>query len=70
MPLDKFEDDTSVYSLIGTLFNVADDIDASYLDKSSNFKTIASGDPVMVRPIYQTAIAFSNKATLVFTCNE
>lgn len=70
VPLDKFEDDTSVYSLLGKLLNVADDIDASYLDKSSNFKTIASGDPVMVRPIYSTAIAFNNKATLVFTCNE
>src|SRR5699024_851443 len=70
VPLDKFEDDTSVYSLIGKLLNVADDIDASYLDKSSNFKTIASGDPVMVRPIYSTAITFFNKATLVFTCNE
>ena len=70
VPLDKFEDDTSVYSLIGTLLNVADDIDASYLEKSSNFKTIASGDPVMVRPIYSSAIAFNNKATLVFTCNE
>src|SRR5690606_17031577 len=70
VPLDKFEDDTSVYSLIGKLLNVADDIDASYLDKSSNFKTIAAGDPVLVRPIYSTAIAFNNKATLVFTCNE
>lgn len=70
VPLDKFEDDTSVYSMIGKLLNVADDIDASYLDKSSNFKTIASGDPVMVRPIYSTAITFFNKATLVFTCNE
>lgn len=70
VPLDKFEDDTSVYSMIGKLLNVADDIDASYLDKSSNFKTIASGDPVMVRPIYSTAITFFNKSTLVFTCNE
>lgn len=70
VPLDKFEDDTSVYSMIGKLLNVADDIDASYLDKSSNFKTIASGDPVMVRPIYSTAISFFNKATLIFTCNE
>lgn len=70
VPLDKFEDDTSVYSLIGKLLNVADDIDASYLDKSSNFKTIAAGDPVMVRPIYSSAVAFNNKATLVFTCNE
>ncbi len=70
VPLDKFEDDTSVHSLIGTLLNVADDIDASYLDKSSNFKTIASGDPVLVRPIYSSAVSFNNKATLVFTCNE
>ncbi len=70
VPLDKFEDDTSVYSMIGKLLNVADDIDASYLEKSSNFKTIASGDPVMVRPIYSTSITFFNKATLVFTCNE
>src|SRR5690625_2937181 len=35
VPLDKFEDDTSVYSLIGKLLNVADDIDASYLDRKS-----------------------------------
>src|SRR5690625_3056309 len=70
VPLDKFEDDTSVYSMIGKLLNVADDIDASYLEKSSNFKTIASGDPVMVRPIYSPAITFFNKSTLVFTCNE
>lgn len=70
VPLDKFEDDTSVYSMIGKLLNVADDIDASYLEKSSNFKTIASGDPIMVRPIYSTAITFFNKSTLVFTCNE
>lgn len=70
VPLDKFEDDTSVYSMIGKLLNVADDIDASYLEKSSNFKTIASGDPVMVRPIYSSAITFQNKSTLVFTCNE
>lgn len=68
--LDKFEDDTSVYSLMGKLLNVADDIDASYLEKSSNFKTIASGDPVMIRPIYSSALTFFNKATLIFTCNE
>lgn len=70
VPLDKFDDDTSVYSLVGKLLNVADDIDASYLEKSSNFKTIVSGDPVMIRPIYSPAMTLNNKATLIFTCNE
>jgi len=68
--LDKFDDDTSVYSLIGKLLNVADDIDASYLDRSSNFKTLASGDPLLIRPIYSPPVNINNKATLIFTCNE
>ncbi|GIP61959.1 hypothetical protein J32TS6_05140 [Virgibacillus pantothenticus] len=70
VPLDKFDDDTTVFSLIGRLLNVADDINASYLDKSSNFKTIVSGDPVMIRPIYSPATTLNNKGTLIFTCNE
>ncbi|ENH96711.1 phage associated DNA primase [Gracilibacillus halophilus YIM-C55.5] len=70
VPLDKFDDDTTVYSLLGKLLNVADDINASFLDKSSNYKTIVSGDPVMIRPIYSPATTLNNKATLIFTCNE
>lgn len=70
VPLDKFDDDTTVFSLLGKILNVADDINASYLEKSSNFKTIASGDPIMVRPIYSTATTLNSKATLIFTCNE
>lgn len=70
VPLDKFDDDTTVYSLLGKILNVADDIDASYLEKSSNFKTIASGDPVRIRPIYSPSITLTSKATLIFTCND
>lgn len=70
VPLDKFDDDTSVYGLSGKLANIADDINASYLEKSSNFKTLASGDPVMIRPIYSAPISLRSKATLIFTCNR
>lgn len=70
LPLQKFDDDTSVFSLVGKLVNIGDDIDASYLDKSSNFKTLASGDPIMVRPIYAAPVKVENKSTLIFTCNE
>jgi len=70
VPLDKFDDDTMTSGLIGKILNIADDIDASYLDKSSNFKTIVSGDPVSLRPIYEQPIKLVSKATLVFTCNN
>lgn len=70
VPLDKFDDDTAVYGMSGKLVNIADDIDASYLDKSANFKTLASGDPVMLRPIYSSPITIKSKATLIFTCNK
>lgn len=68
--LDKFDDDTSVHTLVGKLVNIGDDINASYLDKSANFKTLASGDFITVRPIYQAPMTLENKATLIFTCNE
>lgn len=70
VPLDKFDDDTAVYGMSGKLANIADDIDAAYLEKSANFKTLASGDPVMLRPIYSSPITIKSKATLIFTCNK
>lgn len=68
--LDKFDDDTSVHTLVGKLVNIGDDINASYMDKSANFKTLASGDFITVRPIYSAPMTLENKATLIFTCNE
>lgn len=68
--LDRFDDDTSVHTLVGKLVNIGDDINASYLDKSANFKTLASGDFITVRPIYSAPMTLENKATLIFTCNE
>jgi putative DNA primase/helicase len=70
LTLNDFNDATSVAYLDGKLVNIGDDIDASYLEQSKNFKTLASGDPIMVRPIYQQPFKLKNKASLIFTCNE
>lgn len=35
-----------------------------------NFKTLASGNTIMVRPIYSKPYKLKNKATLIFTANE
>jgi putative DNA primase/helicase len=56
--------------LEGKLVNVGDDIDAGYMEKSMNFKTLASGNTIMVRPIYSKPYKLKNKATLIFTANE
>lgn len=56
--------------LEGKLVNIGDDIDAGYMEKSMNFKTLASGNTIMVRPIYSKPYKLKNKATLIFTANE
>ena len=62
--LEAFNDNTSVAELEDKLVNIGDDIDASYLDKSMNFKTLASGNTIMVRPIYQQPRKLKNTSTL------
>lgn len=66
----NFDDGTSLASLIGKIVNVADDVDAIYLEKSKNLKTMASGNTVGARAIYSQPITLRNTATLIFTANE
>lgn len=68
--LENFEDPTSVVSLEGMMTNVGDDIEIQYLEKSSNFKILASGNTITVRPIYQEPYKMRNRATLIFTAND
>ena len=66
----NFDDGTSLASLIGKIVNVADDVDAIYLEKSKNLKTMASGNTVGARAIYSQPITLKNTDTLIFTANE
>ncbi|WP_195853362.1 DNA primase family protein [Aerococcus mictus] len=68
--LENFNDPTSVVELEGHLVTIGDDIDARYLERSSNFKILASGNTLMVRPIYSTPYRMKNKAPLIFTAND
>lgn len=66
----NFDDGTSLTSLVGKVVNVADDVDAIYLEKSKNLKTMASGNTVGARAIYSQPITLKNTASLIFTANE
>jgi putative DNA primase/helicase len=68
--INNFDDGTSLTSLIGKIVNIADDVDAVYLEKSKNLKTMASGNTVGARAIYSQPITILNTASLLFTANE
>lgn len=70
LSLDSFDDATSLATLDGKLVNLGDDIDPIYMEKSKNFKTLASGDTITLRPIYDQPFTLTNRATLIFTANR
>lgn len=66
-----FKDDTKLYSLAGKLLNISDDADYEkiYLERSQTLKSLASGELISCRPIYQNPVSFMNTATIICTTN-
>ena len=70
LSLEDFNESFQIATLDGRLANIGDDIDAAYLERSKNFKTLVSGNTISVRKLYGEPFKLKNKATLIFTCNE
>ncbi|MEC5422381.1 phage/plasmid primase, P4 family [Virgibacillus sp. C22-A2] len=70
LSLEDFNESFQIATLDGKLANIGDDIDAAYLERSKNFKTLVSGNTISVRKLYGEPFKLKNKATLIFTCNE
>lgn len=70
LSLEDFNESFQIATLDGKLTNIGDDIDAAYLERSKNFKTLVSGNTIAVRKLYGEPFKLKNKATLIFTCNE
>ena len=70
VPINKLDRDDYVARLTNKLVNISDDVDFSYIKSSQNVKTLASGDYIVGRELYQKAYNFRNKATLIFSLNE
>lgn len=70
VPINKLDRDDYVARLTNKLVNISDDVDFSYIKSSQNVKTLASGDYIVGRELYQKAYNFKNKATLIFSLNE
>lgn len=67
--LESFNDDTSVASLRGKLSNCSDETENIYIEKCKNYKSLASGNTITIRPIYSSPIKLKNTATLILSAN-
>ncbi len=70
LALEEFNKPENTYTLLGKIANLGDDIDANHIKSSRTFKTLAAGNKIMVKKLYEMPIAMNNIATLIFSCNE
>lgn len=67
---DDFNSTVHAHKLIGKLLNIGDDADNVYLDKAKTLKSMASGNSISVRALFEAPITMNNTATLIFTAND
>ena len=68
--LEEFDKQEYLYAINGKLVNCGDDIDASMIEKSRAVKTLAAGNEISCRALYENPIKMKSVATLLFSCNE
>ena len=68
--LEEFDKSENLFAINGKLVNCGDDIDASLIEKSRAVKTLAAGNEILCRALYENPIKMKSVATLLFTCNE
>lgn len=70
LDLRELEEAYKPAELYNKLANIGDDISAKYLDNSSVFKKVVTGESFMVRRIYGTPFELESYATQIFCANE
>jgi len=70
VPLQGLSDKFKTSLLFGKLANIYADLPNKALQDTGIFKTLVSGDTIVAEEKFQAPFSFSNKARLLFSCNE
>jgi putative DNA primase/helicase len=68
--MDELRDETHRYSIIDSLFNIAEETPKKALLEASWFKTIVGGGEITARLKFCNPVKFVNRCKLMFACNE
>ena len=69
LALEEFGRPENLYTLLGKIVNLGDDIDDTHIQSSRSFKTLAAGNTIMIKKLYEMPRKLTNTATLIFSCN-
>ncbi|OLN23943.1 hypothetical protein BTO30_00490 [Domibacillus antri] len=70
VPLQDLSHQFKSSLLFGKLANIYADLPNKALQDTGIFKTLVSGDTIVAEEKFRTPFSFSNKARLLFSCNE
>ncbi|MFJ8513817.1 phage/plasmid primase, P4 family [Lysinibacillus xylanilyticus] len=70
VPLQDLSQKFKTGLLFGKLANIYADLPSKALQDTGIFKTLVSGDTIVAEEKFQAPFSFSNKARLLFSCNE
>ncbi|WP_156299901.1 phage/plasmid primase, P4 family [Streptobacillus canis] len=70
LSIEEMNKETNLPLMQSKLVNVGDDINNAYIENSSIFKRVTSGEVVMSRALFNMSRPQRNFATLLFSCND
>jgi P4 family phage/plasmid primase-like protien len=70
LALGKFGEDRYVVHLAGKLLNASDELSSAAAIASDAFKSVVTGEPVIGRDVYRSAVTFRPVAQHVFATND
>lgn len=68
--MSELNKETARYELENKLFNIGEETKVRALAESEVFKTLTSGNEITVKKLYQQEYEITNRAKIIFACNE
>lgn len=70
VPLHRFGDEKYLIQLAGKILNASDELASAHAVGSESFKLIVTGEPVLGRDVYRSAVQFRSSAQHIFATNH
>jgi P4 family phage/plasmid primase-like protien len=70
IPPSDFSDDRKIIQLVGAQVNAVDELGSARAISSEDFKNLITGEPIVGRDVFKSAVQFRSRAQHVFATNH